>query len=289
LLLISAVLSSRIDACSSPLGTQRKMSGYPQLGGDTAGNGVSSNVEYHNMDNAPLMNAYRRKQCGCLGVLLLIGGIMVLCDFSIYIALSVADQPGAEHLRYTQLMVGNGVTAILIALATMWITVEDRGQFLLVQWGPCRCFLCGQGKEKILYKNIRSYQLSKTCWFGMGLFGAIKLFNTCSCCCGDMGSLFGQHTIALTINERAQALGADDVENWWCENCCIRTCCGESGYWCGRGCCFQPCCNPCDANCCVVNTVYISTNDPNGLMQLLDQKTGSNSRLMEGAGGMATI
>lgn len=266
------------------------MSGYPQLTGNEAGNGVSSTVEYQNMDNGtPLINAYRRRQCGCQWVFLLVGGILTVLNFAVYLVLAIEDVDGAEHMKYTQFQVGNGIASIVIALATMWITVEDRGEHLLVAWGPCRCFLCGMGKEKIKYSNIRSYQISKTCFFGMGLLGAVKLFNTCSCCCGDMASLCGQQTIQLTINERPQALDADDVENWCCENCCIRCCCGERGYWCGKGCCFQPCCNPCDVNCCAMSTIFISTNDPNGLMQLLDQKVGnSNSRVMND-GGMATI
>lgn len=53
------------------------MSGYPQLTGNEAGNGVSSTVEYQNMDNGtPLINAYRRRQCGCQWVFLLVGGTL---------------------------------------------------------------------------------------------------------------------------------------------------------------------------------------------------------------------
>ena len=102
-------------------------------------------------------------------------GICAICSFAVYIVLLVEEVDGAEHMTYTQWQVGNGISAIILALATMWITVEDRGEHLLVAWGPCRCFLCGMGKEKIKYSDIRSYQISKTCWFGMGLLGAVKV------------------------------------------------------------------------------------------------------------------
>ena len=65
---------------------------------------------------------------------------------------------------------------------------------------------------------------------------------------------------------------ADDMD------CCLEKCClnsfyGENGKYIGKGCCFQPCCNPCNANCCMMNTIYVSTNDPRGLMNLLNTRT----------------
>jgi len=261
-------------------------SGYPLLKDEEAGNGTTSNVEYQAMSTS---GTYKRRQCGCQWVFLLLGGLCLIASFGAYVVLKVEGEDDiAASMAYTQWQLGNAIGAIAIALATLWVTVEDQGDHLVVAWGPCRCFLCGAGKEKIKYSNIRSYQISKTCWFGVGLLGAVKLFNTCSCCCGEMASLCGQQTVQLTIKERPQALGADDGDNWCCENCCIRCCCGERGFYCGKGCCFQPCCNPCDVNCCAVSTIFISTNDANGLMQLLDQKVGnSNAAVMDG--GMATI
>lgn len=113
-------------------------------------------------------------------------GILAVLNFALYLVLAIEDLDGAEHMKYTQFQVGNGIASIVIALATMWITVEDRGEHLLVAWGPCRCFLCGMGKEKIKYSNIRSYQISKTCFFGMGLLGAVKVqyIKHIIFCCG---------------------------------------------------------------------------------------------------------
>jgi len=266
------------------------MSGYPQLGGNTTGNGVPSNVEYQNMDSGnALMGGYKRKQCGLYGVLMLIGAVSSFIGGVVKLVLAYnSDDDDEAHAFSGYSDISNAITFGLIALAALYIIVEDRGDHLVVAWGPCRCFMCGAGKEKIPYSDINSYQVTKTCWFGAGLFGAVKLFNTCSCCCGDMASLCGQTTVQLSIKERPQGLGADDEENMCLENCCIRCCCGERGYYCGKGCCFQPCVNPCNANCCAVNTLYISTNDPNGLMQLLDQKVGRNSEQL-GSEGVAMI
>merc|ERR1712242_594725 len=105
-------------------------------------------------------------------------GILAILNFVAYIVLEVNGNDAGDRLKYSQYDIGNAIAAIFVALATMWITVEDRGEHLLVAWGPCRCFLCGSGKEKIKYSDIRTYQLTKTCWFGAGLIGAVKLYVT---------------------------------------------------------------------------------------------------------------
>ena len=176
----------------------------------------------------------------------------------------------------------NGIIyAILLfcwGLSTVWTQIEDRGDYLLITYGPCRWLLCGMGKEKVYYRNIRDYQISKSCFYGFGIpcCTSIKLFNTCSCCCGDANASFcGHKTVKLTIRERPQGLHAiDDNEDCCAEKCCLQCCYGDNGDYCGKGCCCQPCCNPCDANFCAMNTIFVSTNDVEGVMQLLNEKAG---------------
>ena len=123
------------------------------------------------------------------------------------------------------------------------------------------------GKEKIKYENIKYYSITKTCAFGFGIIccTGLKLFSICSCCCG-------QKIIRLSIKERYQGLNAHDPDDCCLESCCLKTCCGKQAESCGSGGCCQPCCNPCGANCCVFNTVNISTEDPEGLLNLLNQR-----------------
>ena len=176
--------------------------------------------------------------------------------------------------NYPGQLLGYAICGILWGIATMWTQIEDRGDYLLLTYGPCRWLLCGMGKEKVYYRNIRDYQISKSCFYGFGLpsCSSIKLFNTCSCCCGDNGSLCGHKTIKLTIKERPQGLNAIDDSDCCCESCCLRLFYGDNGHYIGKGCCCQPVCNPCDANCCAMNTIFLSTNDVNGVLQLLTQK-----------------
>merc|ERR1719273_1527663 len=66
------------------------------------------------------------------------------------------------------------------------------------------------------------------------------------------------------------------------EGCCLRNCfgakCSEQclGGVCGEGCIFSMCFNPCGVNCMTMNTMYISTNDPQGLISLLNNKTNKS-------------
>ena len=173
-----------------------------------------------------------------------------------------------------------GILLILWGISTIWVNVEDRGDHLLIRYGPCRWMLCGMGKEKIPYRSIKDYEVTQTCFYGWGIGpggicngSSVKLFNTCSCCYGYNGKCCKHKTIRLTIKERPQAQNALDENgnDCCCEKCFFKACCGENGRYIGKGCCFQPCCNPCNANCCMVNTVFISTNDEDGLIALLNE------------------
>ena len=244
---------------------------------------------------------YKSRQCSCLWILLLLGGLYIHLHISanhhkstyarsgigeitsfVFYALDpfdTADDAADTNTSYNSSngnIVG-GIIFLFWVFATFWIQVEDRGDHLLLTFGPCRWCLCGTGKEKIPYKNIRDYQISKSCFYGFGLpcCTSIKLFNSCSIgCCGKSGRCCAHKTVKLTIKERVQADEAEEGTDCCCEKLCFRCCCGERGRYIGKGCCFQPCCNPCDANCCMVNTLFISTNDPEGLMKLLDSKVG---------------
>ena len=90
------------------------------------------------------------------------------------------------------------------------------------------------------------------------------------------GGCCTQRTVRLTVNERM--FGHDAVDDTDCclESCCLNNCFGEVCIDRGEGCCFQPCFNPCHANCCSLNTMYLSTNDPQGLVNLLNQKCGGS-------------
>eukprot|EP01084_Bolivina_argentea_P004346 8270_1 len=130
------------------------------------------------------------------------------------------------------------------------------------------------GKEKIRYRDIHHVSVSRSCFYGFGIpcCTSIKLFNTCSCCCGDGAECCRHQTIKLTIKERPQGEGATDEDNCFCEQCCLQCCCGDRGEYLGKGACFECCCNPCDANFCIMNTVFVSTNDADGVLQLLNDK-----------------
>jgi len=209
---------------------------------------------------------YCRRQPTFFGWMMLIGGI-----------LNVASAATGDLNN-----VGNGIVYIIIGLAIMYFQVEDKGDYLLVTSGPMRWGLCGEGKEKIKYSEIRDYEVTKTCFFGFGLpcCTSVKLFNSCTCCCaccgGDMGGCCIQRTVRLTINERMQAKDARDPDDCCLEACCLDNCCGDACLTSGQGCCCRSVCNPCGANCCAVNTVFISTNDPQGLIELLNSKVTGN-------------
>merc|ERR1719229_831425 len=221
---------------------------------------TDSNYQY----GAEQIISYNRRQIGCIGILLLIGGI--LSFFGGIAAVAAGSMENSQNIV-------QGIIMIIISLAMIWIRVEDRGDYLLSTTGPCRWALCGMGKEKIYYRNIKDYAVTQTCFYGFGIHScsSVKLFNNCSCCCGG-GNYCGHKTVRLTIDERPQGLNAKDADDCCWESCCLSCCCGENGHYIGKGCCFQPCCNPCNANCCAMNTVFVSTNDPKGFIQLLNQK-----------------
>ena len=92
------------------------------------------------------------------------------------------------------------------------------------------------------------------------------------------GGCCGQKTVRLTVNERMFGHEAGDDADCCLESCCLENCFGAvceeqcMGRAKGEGCCFAVCFNPCGVNCCAMNTMYISTNDPQGLVNLLNQK-----------------
>jgi len=177
--------------------------------------------------------------------------------------------------------IGYGIALFLVGMATMYIYVRDGGEHLVLETGPCRWMLCGFGVEKVKYADIYHYSVSRSCFYGFGLpcYTSVKLFNSCSCCCGENGSMCGHSTIKLTIRERPQAEDAVDDDTCCLEKCCLKCFCGENGEWLGKGCCCQPCVNPCNSNFCIMNTVFVSTNDPDGFVRLLQEKAagGGNS------------
>merc|ERR1712013_291865 len=209
---------------------------------------------------------YKERQCGCFWVFYLIGGIIGIVTF--------ISSMASGHYLVTNDIVG-AVIILIWAAASAWTQVEDMDHYLLVTYGPVRWLLCGMGKEKVLYSRITDFSLTQTCTYGVGCncaYPTIKLFNTCSCCCGG-ASLCGQKTVQIGIRERPHGGGAGDDGDCCLEACCLANCYGENGKYIGKGCCCQPICNPCNANCCMVNTLFVSTNDPEGLLRLLEEKT----------------
>lgn len=219
---------------------------------------------------------YVQRQIGLLGILLIING-----------GASAAQAVLAGYWGG----LGQPVCYILTGIALLWIEVADKGDYLLVTSGPCRWFLCGWGKEKVQYSEIRDYEVVKSCWYTipeMGMCTGVRILNQCSflqlSCCGPAGTLkggcCGHKTVRLTIDDRMFGHNAADDDTDCClENCCLKNCFGAkcagecAGGVCGEGCIFSKCFNPCGANCCSMNTMYISTNDAEGLIALLDSKS----------------
>jgi len=232
--------------------------------------------------DASASSGYRKRQVGLLGIMLIIGGVASLLNI---VTPLLVDDDDSSIVAIIEPII-DCIVYCLLGLGFLWIEVEDKGDHLLVITGPCRWTWCGFGKEKIKYSEIRDYEVSQTCWLStpevccLGL----RILNQCSCiqcgCCGPAGSMPGgccsQRTVRLTINERMMAHGAADAGDCCLEKCCLNNCFGEVCISRGMGCCFQPCCNPCKVNCCAVNTVYLSTNDVQGLLQVLNQKTGKS-------------
>jgi len=250
---------------------------------------VQSNADYKGMGptaGSPLMG-YQSKQCGCIGVIALISSIAYLAGAAAMISLvatgtdidtdSDSDSDGTLDGYGAGIgdCIGYGIALFIIGMATMYIYVRDGGDHLLLETGPCRWLLCGYGVEKVRYEDIYHYSVSRSCFYGFGLpcYTSIKLFNSCSCCCGEMGRCCGHSTIKLTIRERPQAEGAVDDDTCCLEKCCLKCFCGENGEWLGKGCCCQPCINPCNSNFCIMNTIFVSTDDPDGFVRLLQEKS----------------
>ena len=93
---------------------------------------------------------YCKRQVGLLGILLIISGI---------------GSVGQVLMRDNY---GAGVNVILYiawGLSFLWIEVADKGDYLLVTTGPCRWLMCGWGKEKVKYSDVRDFEIVKSCWF----------------------------------------------------------------------------------------------------------------------------
>ena len=72
------------------------------------------------------------------------------------------------------------VLLIFYVFASMWTEVEDCEDHLLVTYGPLRWLLCGMGKEKVRYKNVVSFEVTKTCSYGAACrcdYHNVKLFK----------------------------------------------------------------------------------------------------------------
>ena len=227
---------------------------------------IATNVVYP-PNSVNVVNGYNKKQSGSLWIACLIYGIW----------LAASGSYGGDYNSALQ-----GILLILWSFGIHWNQVQDKGDHLLLTWGPLRWCLCGMGKEKIKYRDIKYYAITKTCFYGFGIpcCTALKLFTTCTCGCG-------QKVVRLTVKETYQGMNANDADNCCLESGCLNTCCAESAESVGSGCCFRSCCNPCNANCCVYNTVNISTDDPEGLMNLLNQKCVHLASVMqEGQNGV---
>ena len=205
----------------------------------------------NNRNAVQVLTGYNRRQQGSLWIVFLLVGLASLPDI----------------LRYDFASFIEGIFFIAWAFGIMWNQVEDKGDHLLVQYGPCRWTLCGTGKEKIRYRNIKDYGITRSCAYGFGIVccSGLKLFSICNCCCGHK-------VVRLTINERYQAEDASDSSDCCLESCCFKCYCGKKAERYGNGGCFRHCFNRCNANCCLINTVYISTNNADELLQLLNQK-----------------
>lgn len=249
---------------------------------------IQSNADYKTLEptsGGPLMG-YESKQCGCIGVLALIASIGYLAAGISVIALVASGLDLDEYevdLDNSNQILGYGIVLGFIGLGALYIYVRDGGDHLILETGPCRWMLCGYGVEKIKYEDIYHYSVSRSCFYGFGLpcYTSVKLFNSCSCCCGEMASACGHSTVKLTIKERPQAEGAIDEDTCCLEKCCLNCFCGENGEWLGKGCCCQPCINPCNSNFCIMNTVFVSTNDPDGFVRLLHEKSAGGGNAAE--------
>ena len=100
----------------------------------------------------PATTGYCKRQVGLIGILLILSGIA---------------QIGNVVVNQNYSAIGNVVGYVIMGLGFLWIEISDKGDYLLVTTGPCRWFLCGWGKEKVKYSEIRDYGITKSCWFGV--------------------------------------------------------------------------------------------------------------------------
>jgi len=237
---------------------------------------------------ASMADGYCKRQIGLIGIMLLIGGVAAIAGGVVSIVFATDERPANPN------SIGQGIGMIITGLGFLYIDVEDKGDYLLVTSGPFRWCLCGWGKEKVKYSEITDFSTAKTCWYSIPEYACctgVRLMNQCSCtqmdCCGSNMLVGGagccsQRTVRLTIKERNFGHEAVDGDECCLEKCCLERCFGATcsqdcfGGPCGEGCCFS-CCNPCGVNCCSMNTMYISTNDPEGLIDLLKNKTNTAS------------
>ena len=91
-----------------------------------------------------------------------------------------------------------GILLILWSSGIQWTQVQDKEDHLLLTWGPLRWILCGMGKEKIGYEDIKDYSITNTCFYGFGIpcCTGLKLFTTCSCGCKQDSSITCQRNIS---------------------------------------------------------------------------------------------
>jgi len=109
------------------------------------------------VESAGQTSGYRQRQVGMIGIICIIVGVASLAD--------CVD--GAINDDLVSIINGavRSIIYCLIGLGFLWFQVEDKGDHLMVTSGPCRWLLCGWGKEKVQYSEIRDFQTTKTCLF----------------------------------------------------------------------------------------------------------------------------
>lgn len=206
---------------------------------------------------------FKDKQYGCIGLLLVIISLASIIA-SIVLYLYIPNDTNDDYTVYIAVqasrMLFYGIFFLFIGLGQLYIEVEDDGDCLLVNYGPFRHCLCGFGKSKIRYRDIKDYEISRSCAYGVGVIFGSKLFSSCSI---GLPCFFKHEIIRITVKERYVGHDVLDVNDCCLEYCCMRCCCdgniNGNAEHCGNGFICQ-CCNGCKANCLRYNTFYISTN-----------------------------
>ena len=197
----------------------------------------------------PVKKRYNVRQWGCLWILFIF--LSYIC-FMVAMNINIIDCTSSllrVFLFYCS------TQCLFWGISTIWLNIEDCGDYLLIRHGPCRWMSNGLGREKVQYTEIKSYDTT----FGFRCFDKVKVFNTCSCCCGyNAKCCCCQKTIRLKIK--------DGDECCW-ETFCISYCGG-----CNSGCYNFVCCDVCCFCCRNIHSIFISTNDADGLIALLNEK-----------------